>query len=449
MQFLGIDIGSSSIKGAVLDVESGTLANITRQPFPDPIAGLPPGWFEIEPDAIVAAVQSMLHDLAERAPDARGILVAGQMGGLILADAAGRSLSNYRSWRDQRTLGPHPSGGTFLHAARQRLTDEQFAELGSELAPGSASALGFWLAEQGELPRGAIPATVADFAIARLCGTVPQMHRTHTIGLLHLESSQWHREALAALGLTDLAWPQLASELEPIGSMSIAGREYPCYPALGDQQCALRGAGLAPDELSLNISTGSQVSRRIAQLALGSYLTRPYFSGEYLNTITHLPAGRSLNVLVDLLTELPRRAGIELTSVWQSISAAIGESESIDPAGLTCDLAFFAGPLGTSGSIAGITTENLNVGNLFRAALTNMAGNYSTCADRLWPTRDWKQIRLSGGLTQSLPLLRRLLAARFPQPLAEAATEETLLGLLDVAREIEAKGASRDASLGG
>lgn len=440
MQFLGIDVGSSSIKGAVLDMESGTLANITRQPFPEPLGGLPPGWFEVEPDAMVAAVQSVLRSLARIAPNARGILVSGQMGGLILVDAAGRPLSNYRSWRDQRTLGPHPTGGTFLQAARKRLTDEQFAELGNELASGSVSALGFWLAGNGDLPRGAIPVTVADFAIARLCGAVPRMHCTHAIGLLHLASGQWHREALSALGLADLAWPQLANELEPIGSMTIAGRTYPCYPALGDQQCALRGAGLQHNELSLNISTGSQVSRRTAQLALGPYLTRPYFGGEYLNTITHLPAGRSLNVLVDLLTELARREGIELTGVWQSISAAIDEEKSADPAGLVCDLAFFAGPLGASGSIAGITTENLTVGSLFRAALTNMADNYSTCADRLWPTRDWQQVRLSGGLTQSLPLLRQLLAARLPQPLAESAAEETLLGLLDVAREIVSLG---------
>jgi xylulokinase len=378
----------------------------------------------------------VLHELAERTPDARGILVAGQMGGLILVDAAGRPLKNYRSWRDQRTLAPHPAGGTFLQAARKRLTDEQFAQLGSELAPGSATALGFWLAEQGELPRGAIPATASDFAIARLCNTLPRMHRTHAVGLLHLASGQWHREALAALGLADFAWPQLAGELEPIGSMTIAGRSYSCYPALGDQQCALRGAGLAPDELSLNISTGSQVSRRTAQLALGPYLTRPYFGGEYLNTITHLPAGRSLNVLVDLLTELPRRAGIELPSVWQSIAAAIDEAESAAAGGLACDLAFFAGPLGNSGSITGITTENLTVGNLFRAALTNMADNYSRCADRLWPARDWQRVRISGGLTQSLPLLRQLVAARFPQPLCESAAEETLLGLVDVAREI-------------
>jgi hypothetical protein len=109
---------------------------------------------------------------------------------------------------------------------------------------------------------------------------------------------------------------------------------------------------------------------------------------------------------------------------------------------LACDLAFFAGPLGDSGSLRGITTENLTVGNLFHAALVNMADNYARCANRLWPDRGWKRLALSGGLTQSLPILRTLIERRFAAPLRESAVaEETLLGLLDVARSL--KGGSR------
>jgi sugar (pentulose or hexulose) kinase len=265
------------------------------------------------------------------------------------------------------------------------------------------------------------------------------MHPTQALGMLHLPTSEWHREALDSLGLGRLHVPLLADLTEPIGLYSVAGRKLPCYSALGDQQCALRGAGLQVGELSLNISTGSQVSRRTSTLELGPYQTRPYFDGDYLNTITHLPAGRSLNVLVDLLTELARAEGVTLAKAWDYIAEA---AAGADGSGLECDLAFFAGPLGDSGSVRGITTENLTVGNLFHAALVNMADNYARCADRLWPARSWRQIALSGGLTQSLPILRTLLERRFAAPIREsAAAEDTLLGLLDVARSLA--GASR------
>ena len=42
MKFIGFDIGSSSIKGAVLDLDSLTVGKTARVDCPEPIAGLPP-----------------------------------------------------------------------------------------------------------------------------------------------------------------------------------------------------------------------------------------------------------------------------------------------------------------------------------------------------------------------------------------------------------------------
>jgi hypothetical protein len=102
---------------------------------------------------------------------------------------------------------------------------------------------------------------------------------------------------------------------------------------------------------------------------------------------------------------------------------------------LECDLSFFAGPLGDTGRIEGITTENLTVGNLFRAAFRNMAANYSLCAARLDPGRSWKRLALSGGLTQSVPVLRELIQQQFSAPIREFPEgEDVLNGLLRVAK---------------
>ena len=73
---------------------------------------------------------------------------------------------------------------------------------------------------------------------------------------------------------------------------------------MGDHQAALAGAFLGERELSLNISTGSQASLFTPTWQPGNYQTRPFFDGRFLNTITHIPAGRALNVLFKLLTEL-------------------------------------------------------------------------------------------------------------------------------------------------
>lgn len=430
---LGLDVGSTSIKGAIFDLEHGDVQSVMQVPFPAPLSGLPTGHFEIAPVAIVAAVEALVTGLLREAPAAEAIFCSGQMGGVILVDDAGTALTNYLSWRDQRTLAPHRSADSYLDAIRARWSGGELAELGNELQAGSAAGLLFWLTEQNQLPK-AMPATVADYVLGRLCRVSPRMDPTQAIGLLDLRAGTWHRDALDALGLAKIRWPQLAESRTPIGFLSFNGRRIACYAALGDQQCALKGAGLKRNELSINISTGSQVSRRTATFEPGPYQSRPYFDGDFLNTITHLPAGRSLNVLCDLLTELTRAQGVAPANPWAYIAQCAADT---DGGGLDVDLAFFAGPLGSSGHLQGITIENLTIGNLFHAAFRSMADNYARCADRLFPQRAGISIALSGGLTRSVPILRKLIEERLRMPLREtAAVEETLLGLLEHAREV-------------
>jgi sugar (pentulose or hexulose) kinase len=249
-----------------------------------------------------------------------------------------------------------------------------------------------------------------------------------------LRTGCWHSAALAKLGLDRLTWPQLTTVDEPLGDCEMGSRRLTCYPVLGDQQCALCGVGLREDELSLNVSTGAQVSRITRGLELGAYQSRRYLDGRYLNTITHLPAGRSLNVLVNLLSELSHAEGLALADPWSYITRAAAAATGD---GLECDLAFFAGPLGSTGRVSQITLDNLTVGNLFHSAFRNMAENFSLCATRLCPERDWRGIALSGGLTQSVPILRQLIEREFSQPLRESTeSEETLMGLLQVAQRV-------------
>lgn len=430
---LGLDIGSTTVKGAVLDLERHEVRSILKDAFPAPLSGLPTGFFEVSPRDIATVVQGMVACLLHEAPKAEALFCSGQMGGVVLVDADGNALTNYLSWRDQRTLQSPTAAGTTLDAMRATWKGSELADLGRELQPGSASSLLYWLAQHGQLSDQAMPATVADYVISHLCDVPPQMDPTQAIGLLDLNVGTWHRAAFDALGLEKVRWPQLADQRTAVGEMLIAGRKLRCYASFGDQQCALRGVGLTRDEISINISTGSQVSRRTSHFEPGPYQTRRYFGGDFLNTITHLPAGRSLNVLFDLLTELARAEGVTLNNPWETIAKAAAQA---DGGGLLANLAFFAGPFGTSGKLEGITTENLNLGNLFYAAFRNMADNYGQCITRLCPDVKGLGVALSGGLTRSVPILKELIQNQVAGPIRESMeTEETLTGLLEIACE--------------
>jgi sugar (pentulose or hexulose) kinase len=384
---------------------------------------------EIDPDQIVSAVRRLIHELLPFTPNGAGLIMCGQMGGLVLTTDAGAPLSNYISWRDQRLLQTVAGGDTYFDLLIQRLSPVERRQLGNEVRPGLPLSFLFWLSEQKQLPAsGAIAATLTDFVLAHLCGSTPGLELTQATGALNLETLDWHYGALAKLGLEQVRWPNLRDMREPVGRLEAGGRSLLCYAPLGDHQCALAGAGLGPRELSLNISTGSQASLLTPKLELGNYQTRPFFDGRFLNTITHIPAGRSLNVLLGLLGELAEAQHVRLEDPWsyiQQVTSAIPDTD------LTVDLAFFPGPAGERGAIANIHEGNLKVADLFYAAFRNMVDNYQACAARLSPNRDWQTLVFSGGLAQKLSRLRQMIVARFDCDYRLcASTDEALLGLL-------------------
>jgi sugar (pentulose or hexulose) kinase len=443
MRYLAIDLGSSFIKGAVLDLGARSFAHVRRAPFPAPVAGLPPLHFEIDPRQIVAATRALIDDLASAAPDCAGIVICSQMHGLVLMDARGQPASNAITWRDQRALGPHPSGGSVFEQLARRIGPEDRLRLGNELRPGLPLCALFWLAEMGKLPADATAAALPDFVLAQLCGAPPATEPTIAAaqGMLDLAARDWHTPLLEALGLGRLGLPAIHDLRESAGtSGGVGSRPLPCYPAIGDQQCALLGAALAPGELSLNIATGSQVSLIRPTLAFGDYQVRPFFDGSWLNTITHIPAGRSLELLVTLLCELAEAQGVQVPDPWGAITRAVDATPETD---LTIDLAFFASALGDRGAIGNIHERNLSAGHLFRAAFERMAATYATCAQRLAPNADWQQLVFSGGLAQNLVALRESIVRRFGTRHRVCVTpEDTIEGLLALALVCSGQAAS-------
>lgn len=434
MPAIAIDLGTSFIKGAVLDTDRLTVERVRRVPFPDPVPGLPPGYVETDPGEIVAAVRSLVEALLSDAGECSGLFVCNQMSSLVLVDSSGKALSNCIGWRDQRATRPHPSGGgIYLDVLGERITQAQRDEMGNEFRAELALSFLFCLSEKGNLPRGAFPASIGDFVLSALCHTRPCADITNAsaLGLLHLKTLDWHRPVIERLGLDVLNWPKVVPANEVVGHLEAGGRRIPCYVAVGDQQAAMAGTLVEERELWLNISTGSQASLLTTKPEAGDFRVRPTIDGRYYRTITHIPAGRSLTVLVDLLTELTRAQGREVCDPWPYLAAA---AETVEETDLDVDLAFFAGPCGDRGKIANIREGNLTAGHLFRAALQNMADNYHACALRLSPGMDWDRLAMSGGLPQKFPLLRDLISRRFGMGYRLPPTEEdTLFGLLVLA----------------
>jgi sugar (pentulose or hexulose) kinase len=446
MNYIGIDVGSSFVKGAVLDLEKIALRHVRRVHC----ATLTPTaqQAEIDPWQAVAAVRDMITSLLPYAEDCTGVVVCGQMHSLVLVDSAGKPLSKATTWQNQLALEPHPrAAGSYYDVMLRRLGPDGQRQLGNEVGPGLPLSVLFRLAERRELPASAIPVSLLSFVVAHLCEApiCEEVTMAAAAGALNLTTLAWHALALKELGLEKLRWPPVQSFRQPVGAIIGCERSLTCFPPVGDQQCALLGAFLAPSELSINISTGSQVAMLTNQLVLGDYQTRPYFAGDYLNTITRIPAGRALNVLTRLLREGPAAESVTEDALWQYITTQVEQVAGTD---LQVDPAFFPSACGDRGSILNITEDNFTLGRLFYAAFARMALNYKACAERLSPAQARQRVVFSGGLALKQPVLRRLIIDQFQKPYRLCtAGEDTLLGLLILALVCAGKAATLDQAI--
>jgi len=102
MNFIGIDVGTSSIKALLVNPNGEVLANSNPQyPFQTPA----PLWAETDPEvwwhATCAALKELLKD--QKPERIGGVGLTGQMHGLVLLDQEGQPLRPCIMWNDQRS----------------------------------------------------------------------------------------------------------------------------------------------------------------------------------------------------------------------------------------------------------------------------------------------------------------------------------------------------------
>jgi sugar (pentulose or hexulose) kinase len=448
MSYLAIDLGTTFIKGAVLDLDTQQHAHVRRQPFPPALSHRPAYFYEVDPLAIVDATRTLVEELLPHAPECQGVVLCTQMHGLVLCTPTGTARSNALTWQDQRVLTPHPDGnGSYFDHLRRLISAEEVTQLGRELQISRPLSYLYWMAQSGALAdEPLVPMAIADFVVANLSGTIPPVEPTNAgaYGAFDLATGDWHWPVLERLGLATLQWPVVRPFGAAVAAITIAGQRLPWYAPVGDHQCAVVGALLGPDELSLNISTGSQVSLLTKRWLPGDYQTRPFFDGRFLNTVTGIPAGRALNHLVNLIAEWGQAQGLD-ADPWTYIAHA---TAAVDESDLDVNLAFFDSLGGSSGHIANIREDNLSVGQLFYSAFAGMAANYQRSAQRIAPDEPWQRLVYSGGLAQKAPALRHLINARFgvPDRLAPS-SEDTMVGLLALALVADGRAATVAAAI--
>ena len=109
MYAIGYDIGSSSIKAAIVDLETGKQVAVVQQPQQEMLINAPQvGWAEQNPEDwwqyVCRATQILLRENNVNPTDIKGIGIAYQMHGLVMVDKAGAVLRPSIIWCDSRAV---------------------------------------------------------------------------------------------------------------------------------------------------------------------------------------------------------------------------------------------------------------------------------------------------------------------------------------------------------
>lgn len=430
---LGLDLGTTKIAAIALDLETGRLLARNAEDAPGPMPGRPKGWDERGASAVSGAAWRVLYDVARRVAgdDVRCLGITGQMHGVLLTTEDGAPLTPLYTWRDRRT-----AEGS-LERARGLLPETLAERAGCGLHPGYGGATLHWLAEEGQIPSGAVALSLAGW-VAQQLGGVRGMDPTHAAswGLFDARVGAWDEAAAASLGLPASLLPPIRPCGSPMGrlrsdiadELGLTPDVHVCAP-IGDNQAAVLaatggGAGVA----SVNIGTGAQVCAPSTEwLHRPPLETRPDGHGGYLLVGASLCGGWAWAWLRGVLSEVSMRLGgrmiegdalYDTMRQWAEQAPAGAEGLRVDPR--------FAGERGrpeVRGAIEGIREANFTLPNLARATLEGIARELGD----LWRTAGVagaRELVGSGNALRRNPLLRDIVAAELGLPLRLSPWEE-------------------------
>jgi xylulokinase len=213
--FIGIDLGTSSLKALLLAEDGGLIATASE---PLQVSRPAPGHSEQDPESWYQAALAALDSLAEQAPRAmaavRGIGLSGQMHGATLLDKTGAVLRPCILWNDVRS------------AQECRELEGRLPELGritgNPAMPGFTAPKLMWVKKH----QPAIFARVAKVLLPkaylryRLSGALFE-DMSDAAGTLWLDVGQraWSDAALAATDLSRDHMPELVEGNAPAGTL--------------------------------------------------------------------------------------------------------------------------------------------------------------------------------------------------------------------------------------
>ena len=247
MSILVVDVGTSSVRSAVIRADASVAAEHHRETLPDSPAG---GLVEFDADVLAdTVIELATRALADAGPvDAVGI--ATQRASTIVWDrATGRPIGPALGWQDLRTIG-------------ECLV---FGAEGLRLAPNQSATKVAWLLDtfDPDRERDLCFGTPDTWIAWRLSGGelhVTDLSNAAVTGLIDLDGGDWDDRVLEKLRIPRSMLPAIVDSTSVLGPATALPGAPPIAGILGDQQASMLGQSVvAPGPAKITFGTGGML----------------------------------------------------------------------------------------------------------------------------------------------------------------------------------------------
>lgn len=259
MYFIGYDIGSSSIKVALVEAATGKNIAVVNEPKKEmEMLALHNGWAEQHPNAwwkhICTATKNLLKEYKIDSKEVTGIGISYQMHGLVVVDKFGEPLREAIIWCDSRAVA---------------IGQKAFDEIGHEQceanllnAPGNFTASKLkWVKEHepdlyAQIHKFMLP---GDYIAYKLSDTISTTVSGLSEGIFwDFKKNDLSRDLLAYYGIDEKLVPQIFNTFSEQGQVSKKGAE---ASGLAEGTPILYRAGDQPNNaLSLNVFNPGEIA---------------------------------------------------------------------------------------------------------------------------------------------------------------------------------------------
>jgi xylulokinase len=261
VSLLGIDLGTSSVKAALVDAATGRLLAAASEEYP--IQTPRPGFAEQDPFDYWRAVVRAVRQVLQATPaQVTAVGLDGQMHGTVLLDSLGKPLRPAIIWPDARTVDEP-----------QRLLERvpTWAQIaGTNPAAGFQCATLAWLRRHDPhtLSEAATILLPKDYVRLRLTDSAAtDVSDAAGTGLMDVRQAVWSDVLLEAVGVSSSQMPPILQSHTVAGALTTEAAEalglpkgLPVVAGCADQPAQALGSGLVrPGVGSVTIGTGGQV----------------------------------------------------------------------------------------------------------------------------------------------------------------------------------------------